>query len=581
MPFGSWQYPSAPSDRSSNTMERASHPPSIPATPGPGAKSLQQDHLNVPQISHRNGDTPAADASVGKKRKSSTSCRGVANLTPEQLAKKRANDREAQRAIRQRTKAQIEALEKQVEELTSQQPHRDLQEALRQKEAIQTENEDIRRRLGIVLTILQPILNSAILPGPHAPTKHTNDVPHESRPSNDPLGSWASHLDLDSSMPSPAARSDTSSQRRGSLSHAGEHLVRTPASLESLTGCPPNSGSPRGLQSPTPSLTGTLHGYKSNWQPNPPNAYSSNEPGLPGYNAFDFQKRNLIHGLEFSSSGEKLGLNFLLDSSRQGSKVNELRLGTLSPSLDIQSRYSQSMHHSNNLFDTSLPPYMIPVQNIEPTCPLDGILLHFLRSRQKQAAEGVSKGQLVGPPYPSVSSLLNPEHSDNSHPLSKVFTDIISKFPDIRDLPEKVAVVYVMFLLMRWQIYPTRENYDRLPEWITPRTAQLVSPHPAWMDYLPWPRMRDRMIASYTDYDFGNWFIPYTTTLSINWPYADSDALIAIPNSEEYVINPVFESHLRNLNNWSLGPAFAKHYPGLVDTCRIKTDPWDTATNGA
>ncbi|RAL61740.1 hypothetical protein DID88_002806 [Monilinia fructigena] len=45
--------------------------------------------------------------------------RGVANLTPEQLAKKRANDREAQRSIRQRTKLQIETLETRIRDLTN------------------------------------------------------------------------------------------------------------------------------------------------------------------------------------------------------------------------------------------------------------------------------------------------------------------------------------------------------------------------------------------------------------------------------------------------------------------------------
>ena len=47
------------------------------------------------------------DIRHGHKRQklTSSSSRGVANLTPEQLAKKRANDREAQRAIRERTKS--------------------------------------------------------------------------------------------------------------------------------------------------------------------------------------------------------------------------------------------------------------------------------------------------------------------------------------------------------------------------------------------------------------------------------------------------------------------------------------------
>src|SRR5262245_26760358 len=97
------------------------------------------------------GPVPAA----GKKRKpANMSSRGVANLTPEQLAKKRANDREAQRAIRKRTKAQIEALERKVQELTSQQPYRDLQAALQQKEAVLAENNEIRRKLLSVMAII-------------------------------------------------------------------------------------------------------------------------------------------------------------------------------------------------------------------------------------------------------------------------------------------------------------------------------------------------------------------------------------------------------------------------------------------
>ncbi|KMU90746.1 hypothetical protein CIHG_08707 [Coccidioides immitis H538.4] len=524
-------------------MDHALHTSPHAAQPEPASTVTQQAPLRnpasnlQPKIDPPTKDEPPLRLVAGKKRAATATSRGVANLTPEQLAKKRANDREAQRAIRKRTKAQIDALQQRVQELTSQQPYQDLQEAQRQKEIIQAENEEIRRRLGSVMAILHPILSPTNLATNNGLPVDTSGTSNESSRPSDRLGVWASQLD--SVVHSPAPQSDTSSQRRASVSHTQEHCLRTPASLESL---PSGTPIPGRTQGPEPiSLT-------------------------PGTNA----------GLS-----ERLGLNFLIDSSRQGSKVHELRPSAPSPSHEGQLRYQHQVQvTSTNIFDTTMPPFVIPIRNAEPTCPLDCILLNFLRSRQREAAEGVSKGHLVGPPYPSVSSLLNPEKSDNSHPLSKVFTDIISKFPDIRDLPEKVAVVYVMFLLMRWQIYPTRENYDRLPEWITPRVSQLVTPHPPWMDYLPWPRMRDRMIACHTDYDFSNWFIPYTTTLSINWPYSDSDALIAIPNSEEYVINPVFESHLRNLNNWSLGPAFAKHYPDLVDTCRIKTDPWDTSTNG-
>lgn len=46
-----------------------------------------------------------------------TGTRSVSSLTPAQLARKRANDREAQRAIRARTKEHIDKLERTIDQL--------------------------------------------------------------------------------------------------------------------------------------------------------------------------------------------------------------------------------------------------------------------------------------------------------------------------------------------------------------------------------------------------------------------------------------------------------------------------------
>lgn len=110
--------------------------------------------------------SPSSPTQAGRKRKAPGSgSRGVASLTPDQLAKKRANDREAQRAIRERTKTQIESLERRIQELTSQQPYQELQAVIRQKDAIQAENEEIRRRLASVMSIIQPIVGAQGLTG--------------------------------------------------------------------------------------------------------------------------------------------------------------------------------------------------------------------------------------------------------------------------------------------------------------------------------------------------------------------------------------------------------------------------------
>lgn len=86
-------------------------------------------------------------------------------------------------------------------------------------------------------------------------------------------------------------------------------------------------------------------------------------------------------------------------------------------------------------------PYAVPPRNISPTCPLDGLLLDFLADRRQQAAAGVSTHELIGPKYPSFVSLVNSQRSLLSHPLSRVFTDMMGTFPDIATLPEQVAIL--------------------------------------------------------------------------------------------------------------------------------------------
>ena len=329
---------------------------------------------------------------------------------------------------------------------------------------------------------------------------------------------------------------------------------------------------------------------QAGWQI-PTNAPAAGTPSLNNTSTTDYARDrpqdHHPHRQYLSSPWEKPGFGFLLDGRQEESNRQDTgswRDGPPLPAdshITIASSYKRDMlSHGRHVdgSDKSWPAHSVPVRNIAPTCPLDGLLLDFLAERKQRAAEGASDSKLVGPPYPNVSSLLKPERSIFSHPLSKVFTDILATFPDLSALPEQVAVLYIMFLIMRWQISPTQENYARLPDWVTPRPSQLFTPHPAWIDHLPWPHMRDKMVQTYQNYPFENFFIPYTTTLSLNWQYEPTDTLLSTPDSEELLINPVFERHLRDLNNWSLGPAFAKAFPALKDTTTIKDEAQDKHT---
>lgn len=107
-----------------------------------------------------------------------------------------------------------------------------------------------------------------------------------------------------------------------------------------------------------------------------------------------------------------------------------LPMNTLSPN-----------HHARDSYGNQMLACSVPVRNIR-TCPLDGLLLDFLGERRQRALEGMPNRDLVGPAYPSVVSLLEPQRGMTSHPLSKVFTDMLSTFPDLSTLPEQVGVLY-------------------------------------------------------------------------------------------------------------------------------------------
>ncbi|KAK8006455.1 hypothetical protein PG991_012752, partial [Apiospora marii] len=513
-------------------------------------------------------NTSAPDDQRAKKRKPGPGSRGVANLTPEQLAKKRANagiwrilhvanypvlryvDREAQRAIRERTKNQIEALEKRIRDLTSQQPYQELQAVIRAKEEVEAENADLKNRMASIVSLIQPVLRT-----PQA---------------GDGAGAYSA----------PPVQPFMGAQ----VAPANQPHLSAPT-----TSTPPSTASPTSAE--------------QSWQPSGAHSTGSSVQASPNFAQVKLIGQQRAQALELGA-GEQLRLDFLLDSS-SAHKLNRMQTGVNgaqdSPAyshlpmkhdwngIPIPTARSGSLaqplpqpqtHHpyenGGQVGHDQDPSWMAlsGPKNCGPTCPLDSLLLDFLHERRQRAAEGVSTHEIVGPRYPSVSSLLNPANSAYSHPLSKVFTDILATFPGICGLPERVAVLYVMFLVMRWQISPSKENYDLLPSWARPQPSQVYISHPAWIDHLPFPHMRERMAKDYNpaDYFFENFFIPFTTTLSLNWPYEETDCLLQSPDGDELLINPVFERHMRRLENWTLGDAFHQTFPQLNGTYNLKRD---------
>ncbi|KAI0974844.1 hypothetical protein F4678DRAFT_352789 [Xylaria arbuscula] len=486
------------------------------------------------------------DQRTKKRRTGGPGSRGVANLTPEQLAKKRANDREAQRAIRERTKNQIEGLENRIRELTAQKPYQELQKAIREKEAAEAKIVELKARMASIVALIQPLLSSDTIEGaftPSVPTYDATQSPQQQQHQPPQLSSFSAH---DSSTP------------------MGE--------LPQHSSVDPSASSHIGLDA------GQMKIPNQQWSDHRPNLNIGGEhlklDSLLGPSQRLHRMQTGANGAQDSPAYRHLPMKHDWSVATHFARYDNTPSNNDSP---VQPPTQQN-HLIEYAPDPINPAQWVgvdsPIKHIPATCPLDSVLLDFMQERRQRAAEGVPAREVVGPEYPSIISLLNPADGSRSHPVSKVFTDILSKFSAICRVPEKVAVLYVMFLIMRWHISPTQENYELLPLFARPLEIQFTTPHPAWIDYLPFPMMREKFVREYEspDFHFEEIFVPYTLTLSLNWPYEETDALIVTSDGSETIINPVFLRHLLRLENWTLGDAFDEALPALRGTYKLKND---------
>ncbi|KAL9618457.1 MAG: hypothetical protein Q9160_006835 [Pyrenula sp. 1 TL-2023] len=110
----------------------------------------------TPSISDRSDSREYTNSNHKRRRGSRAGTRSVSTLSASQLERKRANDREAQRTIRQRTKEHIESLENRVNELTAR--GRQLDDALAKNSVLENRVAELKQQLTLAneqLTLME------------------------------------------------------------------------------------------------------------------------------------------------------------------------------------------------------------------------------------------------------------------------------------------------------------------------------------------------------------------------------------------------------------------------------------------
>ncbi|KAK7530587.1 uncharacterized protein J3D65DRAFT_606856 [Phyllosticta citribraziliensis] len=214
-----------------------------------------------------------------------------------------------------------------------------------------------------------------------------------------------------------------------------------------------------------------------------------------------------------------------------------------------------SAHHSVMGFDTPVSPGTTNVS------PITYVFAMYRDSKRAQRADGDSSQKVFGSDSNEIDAILGGETGfSQEQSLTTWVPRVVNVFFSAAGLAEKLAVAELVKDWMQWQIWPSRENLERLPRWIQPTQFQKVIPHDLTIDILPWPAVRDFFLHNPELYMSGDLF----NHLSINWTLEDSRMFYCEPESGKFVLSAAFKEHIGNLSNWSFAPEVFEQMPYLI-----------------
>ncbi|KAI1615956.1 hypothetical protein EDD36DRAFT_119307 [Exophiala viscosa] len=461
-----------------------------------------------------------------------TTRRGMSRRTGSQLERKRMQDRESQRNVRERTRKHIASLEQRLAELESATCVADLLK----------KNEELKEKVEVLEATLQTIVKIAARPS------HTGDAfsveteahallacngqPREQRVDNNPASGDRRHPSPHG-PPSPRgelAEKDTNAQRSSNLEATGgradgekfdrrnENLL-APGSVDSgetediMVDFNEDFIQPLDLVplAQSSALLSSLHypGFES----------------LTSADAMSASRPFITDEPECLAPFSSLENQVLLEQGHDSSgQANTDELPVLNTFYLSPGPFWQSIPHE--------PQRQFPApQNCPPSNIWDVKLMKCINEHRTHVGD---------------TSMCIPKDPDQWN----------------FKLPEKLAIFWLNYIHLRYRIFPTEENLDELPVWLHPCPSQCRVSHPIYIDALPWPVLREKLTFEHRLYPF-NMFSPvFCSSLNVNWPY-DHAMTYVREASGTLRLSRAFKTHLRKLENWSLRPTFASSYPEL------------------
>lgn len=226
-----------------------------------------------------------------------------------------------------------------------------------------------------------------------------------------------------------------------------------------------------------------------------------------------------------------------------------------------------------------------------PSCPFDTMVSELDTLSQRLATQGLISIPEFESAAPAVSALVDLASSaqeslspttatvpsqtlsiNNPHgfSLSNMLVDFVTMgMPALHTTLERLTATWAVFNLIRWRMCRSKEAFDALPPHYRPTRIQQSVSYPAWIDPIPWPQARDKIITQLPPSQYTRFRTMLHETYAIRaWSRPVYECLERSADGH-WTLAPKFIQHLHDLRNVALTQKAVDEFPFLAGTVNI------------
>lgn len=477
--------------------------------------------------------------------------RTVLKLTAAQLERKRANDREAQRALRQRTKEHIEYLERRIDALSKRHTQSEVLGRMQRR------NQELTEQLERVRASMAQLQLQTIQAAPSTTSFQGNFVP-EAQEEMAASQYHATTADATNLVVLPSVETSSLDYSTRSNQYFDNHqLVYNDLAMRTTNTAPVDP-----------------YNTTYQWDPEQVDIFMDEDDGgakaywteLPWVSQSFESMGGATYMPEYARFPTSEKMPFTFDS---GIYLSEPSM--VMGSMDSRGFLNIVQERAAPALPLSMPTTPPPVWARVPLYftsnnPLDLLL------RDCMETHWASDDPLPG--EPDFGALFAPRLPPSKTDLLNDALVTCIRLCACESIVTEAALFYTSHALWRWFIYPSPATYARLPVYMRPVRRQLEIPHPQWTNAVFFPLLRDRMQAEQERYHTIPFIISFTESFDVVWPRPRPDgtsAIFTVAEDGRVVLSAPFEAAVRDLRCWTMHEKFFKKFPECRELVQVHT----------